>query len=198
LSPDDVSAWIERARSGESVALGESLERQRERLRAWAERKLGRGLAQRVDASDVLQLTFLEAHRDFGAFRGSTEAQLVAWLRQILEHNAAAAVRDHAVLVKRAVGREEPMAGAPESALAARQSSPSRRAARVEEAMILARALDALPPDQREAVRLRHLEGRSLGDIAVRMQRSQAAVAGLLERGMSALRKQLDQGESLP
>jgi RNA polymerase sigma-70 factor, ECF subfamily len=198
MSHDEVSAWIERARSGESVALGELLDRQRERLRAWAERKLGRGLSQRVDASDVLQLTFLEAHRDFGAFRGSTEAQLVAWLRQILEHNAAAAVRDHAVLAKRAVGREEPMAGAPESALAARQSSPSRRAARVEEAMRLARALDALPPDQREAVRLRHLEGRSLGDIAVRMQRSQAAVAGLLKRGMSALRKQLDQGESLP
>jgi RNA polymerase sigma-70 factor, ECF subfamily len=198
MSPDEVSAWIERARSGESVALGELLERKRERLRAWAERKLGRGLEQRVDASDVLQLTFLEADRDFGAFRVSTDAQLVAWLRQILEHNAGAAVRDHAVLAKRAVGCEEPMAGAPESALAARQSSPSRRAARVEEAMILARALDALPPDQREAVRLRHLEGRSLGDIAVRMQRSQAAVAGLLKRGMSALRKQLDQGESLP
>ena len=193
MADDDpaINDLIERARRGDAAVLGRLLERQRAALRALADRRLGTGIEHRVDASDVLQQTFLEAHRDFPAFRGSTEADLVAWLRQILEHAATRAVRDHAVLRKRAVGRERPLDAAPGEDLAAGLSSPSRRAIRVEEALRLARALDTLPPDQREAVRLRHLEGRSLDEIAGRLGRSPSAAAGLIKRGMQALRRHL-------
>ena len=76
-------------------------------------------------------------------------------------------------------------------ALDAKISSPSQKAIRGEEAERLGQALAALPNDQREAVRLRHLEGWALADIACHLGRSPAATAGLIKRGMQALRRQL-------
>ena len=70
-------------------------------------------------------------------------------------------------------------------------SSPSQKAIREEEAERLSQALTSLPDDQREAVRLRHLEGWALADLARHLGRSPAATAGLIKRGMQALRRQL-------
>ena len=74
-------------------------------------------------------------------------------------------------------------------------STPSQKAMRGEEAERLTQALAALSEDQREAVRLRHLEGWPLADIARHMDRTPAATAGLIKRGMQALRRQLHQSE---
>ena len=70
-------------------------------------------------------------------------------------------------------------------------TSPSQKAMRREEEQRLTQALTALPDDQREAVRLRHLEGWALDDIAVHLGRTCAATAGLIKRGMKALRREL-------
>src|SRR5262249_40793654 len=50
-------------------------------------------LRAKMDASDLIQQTLLEAYRDFSHFRGTTEAEWLAWLRRILAHNAANFVR---------------------------------------------------------------------------------------------------------
>jgi RNA polymerase sigma-70 factor (ECF subfamily) len=70
-------------------------------------------------------------------------------------------------------------------------SSPSEKAIRGEEEQRLREALTGLPADQREAVRLRHLEGWALADIARQLGRSPAATAGLIKRGMQTLRRRL-------
>jgi len=79
--------------------------------------------------------------------------------------------------------------------LDANLTTPSQKAIRGEQANRLAQALAALPDDQREAVRLRHLEGWALAEIAVRVGRSSAATAGLIKRGMKALRRRLHESE---
>jgi RNA polymerase sigma-70 factor (ECF subfamily) len=73
-------------------------------------------------------------------------------------------------------------------------SSPSEKAIRGEEEQRLTEALTTLPADQREAIRLRHLEGWALADIARRLSRSPAATAGLIKRGMQTLRRRLHKG----
>jgi RNA polymerase sigma-70 factor (ECF subfamily) len=192
---------LERARRGDREALGRLLEAQRAALHRLAERKLDGRVAVRVDASDVIQQTFLEAHRSFPQFAGLDARDLAAWLQGILDHKAAGAVRDHAVLQKRDVRRERSMddsqgAAAPlKQELDAGHSSPSQKAIRGEEMQGLEQALTALPDDQREAVRLRHLEGWALDDIARRLGRTPAATAGLIKRGMQALRRRLHPGE---
>ena len=56
----------------------------------------------KVDASDLVQQTLLDAHRDFDQFAGQTEGEWLAWLRQILAHNTGDAIRHFGTAEKRA------------------------------------------------------------------------------------------------
>src|SRR5215510_1175110 len=76
-------------------ALGELLELYCHYLYLLARAEIGRRLQSRLDPSDLVQETFLAAHRDFARFRGTTEAELVAWLRQVLAFNLANLVRHY-------------------------------------------------------------------------------------------------------
>src|SRR5262249_41351606 len=143
---------------------GQDLEQFRDYLRLLARLRLDPRLRAKLDPSDVVQQTLLEAHKGRDQFRGRTFAERAAWLRQILARNLANAARDLG-RDKRDVARERSLeAAAEESAarLAAEQSSPSERAQREEEAVRLAHALATLPEAQREVVLLRHCQGWSL------------------------------------
>src|SRR5262249_39370460 len=103
LTPNEL---LEQALQGDREALGRLLETQRAVLHRLAQRQLQGRIAVRVDASDVIQQTFLEAHRTFPQFAGEDARELIAWLECILDHKIAGAIRDHTLLQKRAVGRE--------------------------------------------------------------------------------------------
>jgi RNA polymerase sigma-70 factor (ECF subfamily) len=110
----------------------------------------------------------LQAHRAWKDFRGTTEGELAAWLRQILARNLAHAGRDHR-RAKRDVARERSLeASLNESSarlqawLAADQSSPSQKAERQERELRLAEALASLPEAQRDAVELHYWQGWTL------------------------------------
>ena len=199
--PDDVGRLIARARAGDAAALGTLLETFRPYLALLARLQIGRRLQGKADPADLVQEAFLEAHRDFPGFRGTSEGELMAWLRQILARNLANAVRDLR-RDKRDVARErsleptvEESAARLEAWLVAEQLSPSERAERDEEAVRLAQALATLPEAQREVVLLRHCQGWSLADISRQVGRSPSAVAGLLHRGLQHLRTQLEEPE---
>jgi RNA polymerase sigma-70 factor (ECF subfamily) len=182
-------------------ARGPAPEKFQNYLRLLARVQLDRRLQGKLDASDLVQQTLLEAHQKRRQFRGRTEAEYVAWLRQMLAHNLADAVRAFGQ-AKRALARERSLNAALEQSsqelerwLPAAQSSPSQQAQRHERAVQLADALASLPDAQREAVVLRHWHGWPLTDIARELGRSTAAVAGLLKRGLQQLRILLDERE---
>ena len=77
------------ARSGDHEAWGTLLDRYRNHLKFVARGLIGGTLRLNLDASDLVQQTFLEAHRDLAKFHGSGNPDFVAWLRQILVHNLA-------------------------------------------------------------------------------------------------------------
>jgi RNA polymerase sigma-70 factor (ECF subfamily) len=173
------------------------LEKFRDYLRLLARLHLDPRLRGKLDASDVVQQTLLEAYEKRDQFRGATEGEWLAWLRQALAHNLADALRAFGQ-ARRDVARERALEEAVGSSsrrleawLAAEQSSPSQRAERHEGAARLAEALSALPDDNREALVLHYCEGRPLADIAVQLGRTPAAVAGLLKRGLKQLRARL-------
>lgn len=181
-----------------------ALERHRDYLIALARFQVNARpwLASKLDASDLVQTVLLRAHAARGEFRGRTTAECVAWLKQILTRTLANELRD-LTRAKRDVGAERPAAdleadlGASsrriDAWLAADQSSPSQRACGQERAVALAAAVEALPPDQRAVVLLKHCEGLTLGETAGRVGRTPAAVAGLLRRGLERLRQLLDE-----
>jgi RNA polymerase sigma-70 factor (ECF subfamily) len=147
----------------------------------------------RLGASDLVQQTLLEAWQQADKFRGATDREGAAWLRQALAHNLADGVRaQHRH--RRDVGRERPLEQSSQRGdwPAAEQSSPSQRAAHHEEDERLAEALAGLPEAQREALVLQHWHGLMLAEIGERLGRTPVAVAGLLKRGLKALRARLD------
>jgi RNA polymerase sigma-70 factor (ECF subfamily) len=178
-----------------------ALERFRSYLHLLARLQLRGRAPARLDPSDLVQQTLLEAHRQRGTFRGTTDAARAAWLRQILAHSVADAERAlHRE--KRDVGRERSVEAALEQSsaqlaawLPADQSSPSERVVRHEEAVRLADALAKLPNAQREALVLQHWHGLTLAEIGQRLDRTPVAVAGLLKRGLQQLRKLLGAAE---
>ena len=177
---------------------GQGIERFREYLRLLARQQIGAQLRGKLDASDLVQQTLLEAHRKRDQFRGQSEAELAGWLRKLLAFTLADAIRALG-RAKRDVSRERSLEAALEQSsarieawLVADQSSPSQQAVRHEQAARLADALARLPEAQREALELRHCQGWSLAEISRHMGRSPAAVAGLLKRGARQLRLLLE------
>jgi RNA polymerase sigma-70 factor (ECF subfamily) len=175
---------------------GWDLERFRKYLRLLAQVQLDPRLRGKLDPSDVVQQTLLEAYQARDRCP-SDPAEQAAWLRKILAHNLANAVRDLG-RAKRDVRREQSLQAAIEASsarleawLVAEQSSPSGQAEKNEQLLRLAAALDQLPPDQQEAVVLHHLQGQSLSELAGHFGRSPAAVAGLLHRGIKKLQELL-------
>jgi RNA polymerase sigma-70 factor (ECF subfamily) len=188
---------LEAAMAHEGEDPGLAVERFRHYLLLLARLHLGDQLRAKLDPSDAVQMTLLEAHRKRQQFRGHGEAEMAAWLRQMLACCIADALRAHGRL-KRDAARERSLQAALDQSssrmevwLAANQSSPSQRAVRHEELLRLAEALAQLPEDQRQAVELKHLQGYAVADIARRMGRSETAVGGLLRRGMTRLRELL-------
>jgi RNA polymerase sigma-70 factor (ECF subfamily) len=178
------------------------LEGYRDYLRLLARTQLGPRLQAKLDASDVAQQAILQAHEARGQFRGTSEAERLAWLRAILANVLAAAARRFDAGV-RDISRERSLEGDLERSssrleclLAADQTSPSQRAVRGEELLRLTAALARLPDDQRQVVELHHLKGLPVAEVAAQMSRTRAAVVGLLFRGLKKLRQLLrERGE---
>jgi RNA polymerase sigma-70 factor, ECF subfamily len=150
----------------------------------------------KFSSSDVVQQTLLEAWKGWPAFRGTTEAQRMAWLRQILAHQLARLARHYGGTQKRALHREVPLAQSLdetsrrlEGLLATPDDSPSRRMQREEQQTLLARVLDRLPDDYREVLVLRNLENLPHHEVALRMNRTEGAVRMLWVRALGRLRE---------
>lgn len=188
---------IREIRGGLDAALGPLLELYRNYLRLLARAQIGRGLRGKVDPSDLVQETFLEAQVDFSQFRGSDERQFVQWLRRILAGKIANLVRHFYGTQQRDVRLEREIeAGVEDSAhvgneLAASLASPSQEASMREYAVIVADALARLPEHYREVLTLRHFERLTFPEIATAMGRTEDSVGKLWLRALDQLRQSL-------
>lgn len=193
-----MSSLIQSAQKGDQRSIGELLQEYRQYLTVLAATQLEQRLRPRVSPSDVVQETMLRAHKNFGQFRGTSEPQLLAWLRQILVNNLANFVEQHMLAARRDVRREvsidQMRTSLEESSvqLAAlipcNCNSPSSMVERREEAVELANRLSQLPPDYRKVLVLRNLQGQSFEKVAQQTNRSEGAARMLWLRAIERLR----------
>lgn len=186
---------LARERGGE--ALGGLLETYRGYLSVLVRIHIDGRLEQKLDAEDLVQETFLQAHQSFDQFRGTTEGEFVEWLRRVLASKLANAIRRFGTQ-RRNVRRDRRLevelnrsSRNLAQAFAGASSSPSQKASRREEAVLLADALGRLPPDYREIILLHHLRGLSLPEVAAHMGRTADAVEKLWLRALARLRREL-------
>jgi len=205
LAPDtqnagsNVEQLLDDARQGQREPLGLLLQSYRNYLTILATTQLDRRLRRRMSASDLVQETMLAAHRDFGKFRGSSEREFLAWLRQSLIHCLHHAVETHVKAQRRDVRCEisldqlgfslDRSAANFAQALADPGPSPSTPVRQRERAVALADQLAKLRPEYRDVIVLRNLQGLSFDEIAQRMDRKTGAVRMLWLRAIEKFKQ---------
>jgi RNA polymerase sigma-70 factor (ECF subfamily) len=184
---------LERARAGDPAGLSELLELYRNYLRVLARGQMGPSVRARMEPSDLVQEALLEAHRDFSKFVGASEREFLVWLRRILVRNLLDQARHHTAQARdcrRQQSLDEIIDASNEALgglLAASGSTPSGLAARREQAVLLADALEELPPDYREVILLRNMQRLPFEAVAERMGRKPGAVRMLWARALERI-----------
>jgi len=191
----EVELLLTEAKGGADGALGRLLEQYSQYLTLLARMQIGKRLQGKVDPADLVQEVFLNVHRQFPQFRGTTEAEFVAWLRRIMAGQFALTLRRYMGTKGRDVNLERDLVAeldqsslALDRGLVASYSTPSQHASRREQAVLLADALGRLSEDHREVIVLRHLESLSFAEVAVRMNRTENSVYKLWVRALANLR----------
>ncbi len=194
----ELESWIEAARRGDREALGRALASFREYLLLVASDGLHAALNAKVGASDVVQDTFVRAHRGFAGFRGRSEGEWRNWLRTILVRSLAQNRRRYELTAKRRRGSEVPISAGTAPAPASPDPTPSRELVRLESERALLAAMDRLPEHYREAVTWHHRERLPFEEIGRRRGISAEAARKLWTRALCRLRQELDSDHGSP
>ncbi|CAN5636038.1 sigma-70 family RNA polymerase sigma factor [soil metagenome] len=174
---------------------GQWLESCRTILQSLGQRLLGHTFRGKLDLSGVVQKTLAEATHQPDS---SQDRDLrLAWIQVAFRNNLVDEIR-RITTARRNVLREESLLDLNhESEPIVADPSPDSILIHTEQLVRMISFLAELPTDQREAIRLRYLETCSVEEVAQRINKSRAAVAGLLRRGMAKLRELLSDGSDL-
>lgn len=159
--------------------------------------QLHRRLKTKVDPSDLVQQSLLEAHRGFDDFQGQTPHDWLAWLKQIVTRNALDADKHYRGAACRDLRREQPQMASGDSNGTAHCSpidpapTPSQFLSGCERELRLAEALEQLPNDYRQVILLRNVERLTFDQVASQMNRSRGACQMLWMRAVDQLRTRL-------
>lgn len=194
----NVTELIRKARQGNTDCRDRLFAMCRSYLGFVARAQVESWLRVKVDASDVVQQTLLEAHRDFERFQGESEKEWLGWLRKILAHNVADFVRHYRGTAKRQTRREVPIRGPSETSHfrgapepASPGATPSQEFLRLDNELRVAAAMAELPPDYQEVIVLRNLQRLPFAEVAEQMNRSRPATQMLWMRAIRKLQEAL-------
>ncbi|MBX9791608.1 MAG: sigma-70 family RNA polymerase sigma factor [Pirellulales bacterium] len=197
---DELEPLVVKIRGGDVAALAEYLTARRPQLTGFIIKHLGPALRSKVEPDDIFQETSIEAVR---ALPQSPlgDRDIFGWLCQIAERKMIDAHRRYFDAQKRSAAREVPLGagGAADDSqrvalidmLVASMTSPSAAFSRDVRNVQLLEALAKLPEEQREALRLRYVEGLPSKQIAERLRKSDGAIRVMLTRSLAKLQQLL-------
>ena len=198
---------LQRANGGDRNALGELMEIYRPKIQRVIEFRIDSGLRGRVDASDVLQETFVEAVRRFDYFLQNKKTSLFLWLRFLALQKLDELYRHHFGAQKRDANREvsifrQPNKNETTAQIAAQLlgdlTSPSRALLRDEARDMIESALTSLDELDQEVLALRHFEQLSNHEVAEALGIQSAAASKRFVRALQRLKAIIDEyGEEI-
>ena len=182
---------IQAARDGDDGALNEIWQQLRAYLLIFADQRMDDGLKGKLDASDIVQHSLMEAHRDFGSFRGQTEDELKSWSSRLVVHNLMDAGRRFRQSQQRSVAKEVAWDTLSDMSAARHQTSASSLVRRRETDDELLRAVAQLPERSQQVLELRHRMGLSHAEVAEELGMTEAAARKLWSRIVEELQERL-------
>jgi RNA polymerase sigma-70 factor (subfamily 1) len=198
-APDD--PLLARVLQGDIEALAEYITQRRRALLIHIENRLGAALRSKIEPDDILQEVSVGAMKSLAAVDLAGQDPW-AWLCQIAEHRIVDAHRRFFGSQKRDAGKEVALGGPVDNTsgglinmIVASITSPSQAFSRDQKQLRLAHAMDQLPEQGREALRLRYVEGLPTKEIAEQLGKSDGAIRVLLSRSVAQLRSVLEESE---
>lgn len=203
-SKSGLQAYLELARNGDEAAKDRLFAACRSYVALLAQTSVEKRLQAKMDASDLVQQTFLDAHRDFQTFSGQTGQEWLAWLRKILAHNAGDAFRHFGAArrqSRREVSLHQDQSNSHDSVPAgidppAVIDTPSQIVMQHEQELLLAEAVSRLADDYRQIIVLRNIQRLPFDEVARIMNRSRPAAQMLWMRALQKLKEILKTGDS--
>ena len=188
MNDNGIEQLIAEARGGSDAALGELIETVRTYLLLVANEETEASLRAKVAASDVVQDACLIAQQRFETFRGTTEAELRAWMRRVLLNSLSDSRRKYVFSEKRNASRE---VDAGEINMVSPELTPKSSLLAEEEARLLRSAMARLSEDHQTVLQLRNWELLPFSEIGQRMGRSEDAAQKLWSRAVRELEQHL-------
>ncbi len=172
-------------------------------LQRYVESKIPAPLRSLIAAEDVLQDVWIGAHRRIANFRPEGPASFDGWLRTIADNKLLDAIRAARTIRRGGVGAPTDIDQHQESALLTlggnsleRFRTPSGELSSKDAIRAVRTAIESLSDNRRRAVWLSDIEGLSIVEVAVRMNRSATAVRSLLYQGHRQLRERVGRAAS--
>lgn len=194
--PDAVNLLIEKSREGDRIAQSELSRHVEQYLSIMIERKLDNSLRANFGVSDIVQQTLMQMVKGIGGFRGGTTKEFFGWLNRIIENETAKANR-HLKQQKRDVRRRRSLSENASSSgrpfeYADYFPTPCTQAISNEQLQLFDRALEQIPDDYANVIRLRNLEQLSFKQVAEKMGRSVDSVSNLWYRAILKFQHELE------
>lgn len=198
MNPHDTKI-LDGLRTGDEAALVEFLQTNQSSLLAFIRSRIGSQLQRKIEPEDVLQEASMEAVRTLKQTDLSSWDPL-HWLFQICERKIIDAHRRFFASQKRDASREAAIPDGSQAAgladlLAASMTTPSDAFSRDQRQLRMLAALDTLPEDQREALRMRYLVGLSSKEIAQKLGKTDGATRVMISRALGKLHEMLAEEE---
>ena len=199
VTEDNSIEWtnlIRQAREGDDSALGLIVSRLRNYLLLVANAEMQPSIRSKFCGSDIIQQSMLEAHQAIGAFRGTTESELKAWLKKIVLSNLVDETRRYQKTRKRDTSREVPVDWHAQPLAQPNGQTASWMVSKNEFDQQLFIAIHELPARQRHVIEARHRDAMPYSKIAVELNITEDAARKLWTRGVNSLKRTLSKSAS--
>ncbi len=192
----DFDAILDKAKSGDSEAMGQLFEVCQKYLLLIANQDLNPKIMQKFGASDVVQQTMLIANRQLPEFRGSTKGEFLAWMKRILINECRSSTRRYAATAKRSVSKERPVTsgrGSEQTDFDLRDPhlTPSTQASLEEQTALMQKALLELGLQDRGVIEMRNWQELSFSVIGDKLGKTEEAARKIWSRAILKLEKRL-------
>ena len=196
IPSNDHTEALERAKSGDQQAIAELFDSHRERLKRFVSIRLDPRLAGRVDASDVLQETYVDVHKRIHEY-SEGDLPFFLWLRLKVQHRLVDLHRYHLGARKRTAAKEislgrgmAPMASSASlaSRLLGKMTTASNAAMRAETRIRVQDALNQMDEIDREVLVLRHFEDLTNAEVSRVLSINPSAASNRYVRALKRLK----------
>ena len=172
---ENTERLLAEVRRDPAASVNELLELHRNQLRKAVAANFDRRLSGRVDPSDVIQETLIEANRRLPEYLNNPQIPFYPWLRAIAMNRLTDLYRRHILAQKRSLGREvgvvvqmsDQSAHQLAERIVSHGTSPSEAARSRESRQQVRAALETLPTEERQLLTMMYLEDMSAGEVAV-------------------------------